>query len=61
VTCSSGAIAGVLERLGEQAVARGEVVVQESGRDAGLHRDPRDPDVVDALAFRFFHKVRAAG
>jgi hypothetical protein len=43
-------LVGVLERLFEQGVARGEVVVDEPRGDARLRRDPRDPHVVDALA-----------
>ena len=46
----AGQLVGVLERLGQQRVARGEVVVQQRGGDAGLHRDPGDPHVVDPLA-----------
>ena len=46
----AGVGVGVVERLGEQCLAAGEVVVDERGRDAGVHRDPRDPDAVDPLA-----------
>ena len=46
----AGAGVGVVERLGEQCLAGLEVVVHERGRDAGVHRDPRDPDAVDPLA-----------
>src|SRR4029077_19420644 len=46
----AGALVGVLDRLLEQGVARGEVVVDEPGGDARLGRDPRDAQVVDAVA-----------
>ena len=50
VRASPTAPVGVLDRLGEQRLAGGEVVVDERARDAGGHRDPRDPHVVDAVA-----------
>ena len=46
----AGALVGVLERLLEQGVARGEVVVHEPGGDARLGGDARDAHVVDPLA-----------
>ncbi len=46
----AGVRVGVVERLSEQGVAGVEVVVDERGRDARLHRDPGDPHAVDPLA-----------
>jgi hypothetical protein len=40
----------VLERLLQQGVARGEVVMHQAGGDSGLGGDARDAHVVDAFA-----------
>ena len=40
----------MLERLGEQGLAGGEVVVDERGRDPRVHRDAGDPHRVDPVA-----------
>ena len=39
----------MLERLGQERLAALEVVVDERCRDAGVHRDPRDPHGVDSV------------
>ena len=46
----AGQLVRVLERLLEERLAGLEVVVDERGRDARVHRDARDPDLVDPVA-----------
>ena len=43
-------VIGVGQRLGQQRLARVEVVVDQRRRDPGVDRDPGDADVVDPLA-----------
>ena len=46
----AGVGVGVIERFGQQCVARVEVVVDERGRDPRVDGDPGDPHRVDSLA-----------
>jgi hypothetical protein len=46
----AGELERVLERLGQQRLAGGEVVVHEGRRDAGVHGDAGDPHAVDPVA-----------
>src|SRR4029078_1924155 len=46
----AGQLVRVFERLLQERVAGLEVVVDERGRHARGHRDPRDADIIDAVA-----------
>jgi hypothetical protein len=46
----AGALVGVVQGLAEERLARREVVVHQRRRDPGRAGDPRDADLVDAMA-----------